>query len=66
MDGLLSVNTWTYVVGTWDGTTMRLYKDGFEEGNSSPGGTMSTFTTAYMGSACSYTVTVSRDRNRLD
>ncbi|MBN2560047.1 MAG: VCBS repeat-containing protein [Phycisphaerae bacterium] len=31
---------WHHVAGTWNGTTMRLYKDGVELTNSTPGGTL--------------------------
>jgi hypothetical protein len=36
----LQVNTWYYIVGTWDGTTSRLYKNASEIGTNVPGGTL--------------------------
>lgn len=35
----LSVNTRYLLAGTWDGTTLRLYRNGTEAANSTPGGT---------------------------
>jgi hypothetical protein len=40
VDNSLEPNTWYYVVGTWDGTTSRLYKNGVEVGIDTPGGTL--------------------------
>ena len=36
----LTTNTWYYVVGTWDGTTSRLYKNAVQIGTNVPGGTL--------------------------
>ena len=33
-----STNVWHYVVGTWDGTTQRLYQNGIQINSSTPGG----------------------------
>jgi len=40
VNDFLEVNTWYFVVGTWDGTTMKLYANGELLKSSSPGGTM--------------------------
>jgi hypothetical protein len=46
--GSVIVNTWYNVVGTWDGTTMRIYQNGaLTGGGSTPGGTMATTTVGY-------------------
>lgn len=44
--GVISVNTNYYFCGTWDGTTMRSYRNGVAIGTpSTPGGTMTTIST---------------------
>jgi len=54
VNSALTNGVWTHVAGTWDGTTMRLYKDGSELTNSVPGGTLN---------APDGTVKLSRDSN---
>lgn len=34
----LAINTWYYIVGTWDGTTSRLYRNAVQLGTNVPGG----------------------------
>jgi hypothetical protein len=38
-DGIIPLDVWTHVVATWDGSTMRLYKDGVEVGSMAKTGT---------------------------
>jgi hypothetical protein len=45
-----SSNTWVYVVGTYDGTTQKLYIDGSVKASSTPTSTISTTTSATIGS----------------
>ena len=40
VNGALTAGSWYYVVGTWDGTTQRLYKDGNQIDSQVPGGTL--------------------------
>ncbi len=40
VNGSLTAGSWYYVVGTWDGTTQRLYKNGTEVASATPGGTL--------------------------
>ncbi len=42
VDGALQTNRWYHVVGTWDGTTQRLYLNGESVASSTPGGTLDT------------------------
>jgi parallel beta-helix repeat protein len=46
----LSAGAWYYVVGTWDGTTQVLYKDGAPIGSATPGGTLDADTGAHFSS----------------
>ena len=41
-DGTIEIDVWTHVVASWDGETMRLYKNGVEVGSLAKGGTLST------------------------
>jgi hypothetical protein len=43
----LANNTWYHIVGTWDGTNMRLYQNAALVGSSTPGGTMATASVSY-------------------
>src|SRR3989344_5748408 len=43
--GNLPTGTWFHAIATYDGTTMRLYKDGIEVGSSAKSGTINTDTT---------------------
>ena len=43
--GDLPINTWFHAIATYDGTTMRLYKDGIEVGSVAKSGTINTDTT---------------------
>jgi hypothetical protein len=36
----IATSTWLHVAGTWDGTTLRLYKSGSETVNGTPGGSL--------------------------
>jgi hypothetical protein len=45
--GQITTNTNYYFCGTWDGTTMRAYKNGAQIGTSTPGGTMATSNLPY-------------------
>ena len=39
----ISANTWYHIVGTWDGTTIKIYQDGvFEGSENAPGGALQT------------------------
>jgi hypothetical protein len=40
--GLIDVDVWTHVAAVWDGSTMKLYKNGVEAGSMDKGGTLST------------------------
>jgi hypothetical protein len=40
VNNALVINTWYYIVGTWDGTTLRLYRNAFQIGTNTPGGTL--------------------------
>jgi len=40
--GTIELNEWIHVVATWDGSTMRIYKNGVEVGSLAKGGTLST------------------------
>ncbi|MGA1870349.1 MAG: DUF2341 domain-containing protein [bacterium] len=40
VDGALTAGPWYYVVGTWDGTTQRLYNNGIEIAYQIPGGSL--------------------------
>jgi uncharacterized repeat protein (TIGR01451 family) len=42
VDGALTNDTWYHVVGTWDGTTQRVYLNGLERDSQDPGGTLDT------------------------
>jgi len=51
-DNALTVDTWYHVVGTWDGTTQRLYKNGEEfDGSNTPGGSLLPTNTVEISSA---------------
>lgn len=47
----LVTGSWYYTVGTWDGTTMRLYKNGLQVTSSVPGGTLNATNINYWVSA---------------
>ncbi len=38
--GNIELNQWAFISGTWDGTTLRLYKNGVEINSSTPGGSL--------------------------
>jgi hypothetical protein len=40
VNGALTTGSWYYVVGTWDGTTQRLYKNGTQIASQTPGGSL--------------------------
>jgi hypothetical protein len=40
VNNALVINTWYYIVGTWDGTTSRLYRNAIQIGTDTPGGTL--------------------------
>jgi hypothetical protein len=40
--GVIPLDTWTHAVATWDGKTMRLYKDGVEVGSVAKAGKLDT------------------------
>jgi hypothetical protein len=40
--GLIDLDVWTHVAAVWDGTAMKLYKNGLEIGSLDKGGTLST------------------------
>ena len=40
--GTIETNVWIHVAATWDGSTMRLYKNGVEVGSLAKGGTLGT------------------------
>ncbi len=36
----VALNTWTFITGTWDGTTLKIYKNGSLVNSSTPGGAL--------------------------
>ena len=51
IDGALTAGVWHHVVGTWDGTTQRVYVDGVEAGSQSASGVLTTPTAGTISSA---------------
>ena len=49
VDGALTAGAWHYIVGTWDGTTQRLYLNGVQIASGAPGGTLGSATTVNCG-----------------
>jgi hypothetical protein len=47
----LVANTWYYIVGTWNGTNMRFYRNAIQIASSNPGGTMASAQRTYRVSA---------------
>ena len=45
--GQLVANTWYHIVGTWNGTNIRFYRNAIQIATSTPGGTMTTTSQSY-------------------
>jgi hypothetical protein len=56
VNNALSINTWYYIVGTWNGTTSRLYKNASQIGTNTPGGTLDGGNLTYYLSSSSETL----------
>jgi len=52
----LTTGEWYHIVGTWDGTTQRLYKNGVEIASETPGGTLDSLSNVFFSNSGSETM----------